>query len=101
MTDLVIGVATHHNGNWTISYTAVDGSLNAEIFLPLRRDAASVEAYTSYLDEQSATYVVINMGGGRRPILRDRYQIPPLRLRSLKRVKDQAYTSPKRSVFMR
>lgn len=52
-TGLNTGVTTYNNSNKTISYTLTDGSLTTNIFLPpcVGGDAASMEAYTSYLDK--------------------------------------------------
>lgn len=59
-----------------------------------------MEAYTSYLDEHSATYVATNMGVADIPFLSERDIKSPLpsRLRSLWKVKEQVFTGPVRSV---
>lgn len=65
-------------GERTISYTNLDHTLTAEIFLPatIGNDNTVVEAYASYLNNQSATYVASTMGVTDILTIWDKFQIP-------------------------
>lgn len=77
--DPITGVTTHVKGNKSINYSTPNHSLTTGIFISLEveGDLASLKAYTSFQDAQSATYVALNTGVADITRMREAYQITP------------------------
>lgn len=65
-------------------------------------DITSMEAYTSYMDEHSTTYVVSNMGVANIPIMRNIFQISSFaRIRIPEEIERDSFYRPEMFIFTR